>query len=1140
MIPPLAQLEWLLFEFVPWLAWNMAIAYGLSYLGGKLFGQSPREASDEPKGQSFAWNPHTTRQEGIPKAVCWGRNKHFGNEVMRWTDVDPISGNEVLYKALDYGGGPVRGVASGIVSDVNHCLGGTPEFNIITNNYIDTWWQTAANVNDDDNTTYVGFTGIEGSGHNIKGKFNSIVTFAAATTINRLEYRRHWYIHGSETHTGYEKVYLWYEDAYHLISTRNITTEGSDTDTVVIDSGGPWENVTKIKIEVELSAVEWWFRAWRKEAIITYRLYELRAWRLEDVPVYLNGQPAHNFREVIVRGRPGTLNQTCMEGFEKNKLEYPQETTIVYGEPVRWTTSNKFFDDIEFTLAWLGGLFYYSDEGKVRTHSVGVKVEISERDAEDWSTVLNTTVSASQLKALYKAYSVNTLVPDSVVHGTQYDLRFSKTTGDKSPTRYGDEVQLRSTRGVVDVAFTHPGRALLGIIAQATERLQGDIDVTWVTDDKLVNVYDEETGWEIKWTSNRAFIYLDGITQPVISGDGDENPWAIERFEGLDPSRVDLTFIYKWAQWCDGQVPSGVGEETENRMPCDIICDCQTNVWSITYEIAQIGRMYPYWRGVMLTGWIDKATDEDIDLITMDNTMARSWKNSYAGYGEMAGSAEVFYKDSAQDYERKPRPVFNKNSGKYTRIIALEGVGVISEALATRIGNHVLKRNELIKNINSVRMTREALRYKLGRVVRIQCNVPGWGQAFRVISAPTTNTVQLDRTIEDVVENDLLWVKTYDTVEKEISLDSYTVQSVAGKVVTIKETWQPGCTPLKNHLAAIGIDGAIKLRRIIKMTAESSNFFNLELETYDTALFASDNVDPELTNPDYVHQPVTQLATPVTRQTVIDLIEALAPPVPKVSKPQLFNCAWEGDDVDTVSWSKRNPDEPILLEWEGTTYEITPDSTTLEYIYWDSETPTVFCKTAAAGIALAAGMYLACTNKDGVEHPADMTQTQHGAIIQVGTITAALAQIADLTVTTAKIDDLAVETLKIKDQAVTLMVAAYTAAQQYYEDYSWHEAQTITMVTTGAPVALWAAVQWKNVGDDGCNIRIQRDDSVPVYSTNIFSTAQLGNPFCVAIVDTPGSGSHDYDLDIATTNVGIGDPKIWFKNRSLVGQEVKK
>lgn len=985
----LAVLPWILFELIPYLAVNMAIAYGLSYLGGLLFGgQDIKGAEEEPRGQSFAWRPHTTHQEGIPHPMCYGRNQHYGNVLMRWTDVDALSGNEVLYKVLGYGRGPVQGVAGGLLSDDNKCFGGTPTFAILYQSYIDNWYQTAADVNDADKTTYVGFYGKDAKSHVVKGRFKSEVEFAS-TSIDRLEYCRYWYLKGSSTHQGYEKVYLWYDGSYHLVSTKNYTTEGLSTDTIVIEAGGPWAGVTKIKIEVELSACGFYIIASHKNyGTVSYRLYELRAWHLEDVPVFLNGQPAHNFTEARVQGRPGTLNQTCMEGFEKNKLQYAPETTIACGEPVRWTSPNKFFDDIEFTLAWLGGLYHYGSDGGIHTHGVGVKVEISERDAESWDTILDTTVSAKQLKALYKAYSVNELwAPSTITHGTQYDLRFSKTTDDKSPGRYGDKVQLRSIREVVDVAFTHPGEALLGITVEATERLQGNIDITWVTDDKLVQVYDSETGtWPIEYSRNRAYVDLAIRTQPVIGGDGGANPWVVERYEGLNPSRIDLALWYKWAQWCDEDVPSGVGEETEKRMPCDIICDRQTNVWSIAYEIAQIGRMTPYWQGHALTGWIDKVTDEPIDLITMDNTMARSWKSSYAGYGEMAGSVEVFYKDALQGYARKPRPVHNENAGLYTRIIALEGVGVTSESLATRVGNHVLNRNALIKNINSVRMGREALRYRLGRVVRIQSRVPNWGQAFRVITSPTSSTVQLDRIIEGVFVGDLFFVKTAHATTKVVSLNVYIVQSVAGKVVTITTTWAAGRTPLRDHMAAIGMDGDIKLRRIIKMGHTAYNYFDVTLETYATTLFESDGVDPVLTNPDYV-QPVTEIVEPMSHQAVVDLINALAAPLPTISKPQLSNCGWMGDEVDTVSWSKRNADEPILLRWEGETHEIEPGDTTDEFIYWDSEYPTVF-QTTNTPTTLTAD-YLVCTNKDGVAQQADMLQMTHGAIIQVGTLIAA-------------------------------------------------------------------------------------------------------------------------------------------------------
>lgn len=1001
-----------------WLAYA-AVSIGFSYIGGKLFGQDLKEAEAEPEGQSFAWEPHTTQAEGIPHPMCYGRNMHYGNLVARWTDVDPL-GDELLYMLLDQGQGPVQDVPVDLeAGDTNLCLAGTPIFNDLYDENIDYWYNTAANMNDGDKTTYVGCYG-KGGG-TTRGKYEAVVEFDSST-VDRIEYRRWWILKGHSIHQGYEKTYLWYDGSYHLVSTKNITTEGEHTDLFVIEAGGPWEGVTKIKIEVEIWAKKK-FRGEADDGKAGHRLFEIAAWLLRDVdsPVYFNDQPIRNFKQVHVQSRQGTLNQTCMDGFEQNKLEYMPGAPIVYNEPVTWSTPNTFADDVEYTLSFPRGLHRYDDTGDLESHSVGVKVEIRERGSEGaWDELFNENITAAQTEPLYKAYRVNALVPDTVVHGTQYDLRFSMTTEQTDSRRIGD-LELRSVREVIDVAFTRPGKVLLGVTALATPQLSGRIDVKWIAGGKLVPVYDSEGDCTIEHTRNRAWIVLAILSQPVISGDGNGNPWVIERYDGLQPLRLDLSKWYEWSQFCDALVPSGVGEETEKRMTCDIICDQLTSVWSIAYKIAQVGRMYPYWQGVMLTGWIDKVTAEDIDLITMDNTMANSWKSSYAGYGEMAGSLEIFYKDSQQGYARKPRPVHNENAGLYTRIIKLEGIGVTSESLATRVGNHALKRNELIKNINNVRMGREALRYRLGRVVRIQSNVPNWGQAFRVITSPTSSTVELDRIIENVSPGDLFWVKTSHVTTKVVGLNCYMVQSVAGKVVTITTIWTAGRTPLKDHLAAIGIAGSIKLRRIIKMEPTVENYFNVELETYDTDLFLSDGVDPVLTNPDFV-QPAPMMAQPITRDEVVSLVTtrvntALLGTI--TDKPQLANCAWSGNDVDTVEWSKLNADEPILLKWQGVAHEITPADTALEFIYWDMDNFDEFKTTADSAVALAAGMYLVCTNKAGVPQPADMTQTQHGAIIQPKTITATLEQLDDDVVETPKVKGLAITTPKIAENAVT-------------------------------------------------------------------------------------------------------------------------
>ena len=853
--------------------------------------------------------------------------------------------------------------------------------------------------------------------------------------------------------------------------------------------------------------------------------------------VYFNDQPEGNFPSVTVQERLGTLNQTCMTGFEQNKLEYrPKNFKITNTDgSVTWTTPNNFFDDIEYTLEWPRGLWHYQDDGSRVEHGIGVKVEISERGLSAWSTLLETTINGNQLAPIYKAYKVSEQ-GFNCTHGKQYDLKYSKTSADKGADRYGDELVLRSVREVVDVAFTRPGKALLGITALATERLSGHINVKWVADDKLVRVYNG-TSWGIAFSHNRAWVVLDELTQPCISGDGGANPWTIERYDGLDPSRIDLAFIYEWAEWCADQVTDGNGG-TEDRMTCDIIVDWLTDVWSLAYELAQVGRMSPYWQGNILTGWVDKAvTDAPFALVTFDNIMVKRWKSVWAGFGELAGSVEVYYKDSLQGYERKPLPIPNEDAGLYTRIIAIEGTGVVGHALAARVGNHALTRAKLIKNINSVRMHKDALRYRLGKVVRLQSNVPNWGKSYRVIKSDASNTVELDRVVEAAV-GDIIYVRSYDEANKKVDISSYTVASAVGKVVTIVETWD--VTPIKNNIVAIGVAGAIKLRRIIKMRHTVDNYFDVELETYDTDLFASDNFDPNFTNPDYAWlAPASELTKPITKWEVVELISQMLPPQPDIDIPWLSNCDWTGSGGDTVSWAKRNADEPILFRYRGVSYQITPDSTTDEFIYWDPNFTTQFRTTNLAATAFAVGKWVMCRNKAGVAYPATPMQLAHAGILQAGTITAALGQIADATIGTAKIIDLAVQTIKVADNAITIPTTAYTSGS-IAVGTSWVTVQTVTFTSTGNPVlVLGCYVPHFNIGGNTqVQCRIRRDTTTiwqtgAVGMTVYYDIDQIHSPH---VSETPSAGSRTYIMQVLCTTAA----NFSVSQRSLTALEVKK
>lgn len=844
---------------------------------------------------------------------------------------------------------------------------------------------------------------------------------------------------------------------------------------------------------------------------------------VDSVPqVFLNDQPVAHFTSVATQERLGTLNQTCMTGFEKTKLEYEQNTELIQNEPIIVTTSNDFFDDIEWTLMGPNGLIKYRKSGGQRPSSVGIRVRIRVHPAGEWTTIWNSEIYDLKLHAWFKNYKVSDYF--AVVRGTQYDLEVMRTSG--KAARHVNDCYFRSFREVVDVAFKRPGKALVGIRAVATAQLSGPLDVKVIREDRLINVWNGST-WSIEYSRNRAWVMYDALTQPVISGDGNGGgPFTIEHYEGIPPAYMDLEFFYNWAQFCSASVPDGYGG-TEDRIACDTILDFHTSVWAFAKELASIGRANIYW-GDTLTGWIDKEVTTVTGLVTMDNVMARSWKNAWAEKSTLAGKVEVFFQDSRQGYERMPAALPNESAGKYTNIVSIEGVGITTRGTAIHVANHELKRNQLIRNINSFRQYKDGFRYKPGNTINIQHKVPVWGSGYRVVKSTAANKVTLDRTCTAEVD-DLLFMQSYDEALKKVRVDSYTILSVAGKVVTITTNWD--VTPVKNYMVAIGADGDIQTRRITKMVLRSDNYFDIEVETYDTDLFTADDLVPDLPDQNYIwDKPANPLTRPVTHAEMIEAMHSVMVPQPDTDAPTTSNCTWTGSGGDTVSWSKTDADEAIQFSYKGTTYEITPDGTTDEFIYWDPNFTTTFRTTNDASVAIAmtgAGQrWLMCQNRAGVAWITVAFPGVHAGVLQAGTITAALGQIANLTV----------GTLQIQDDAVTLGVSAYTDAGEVTGDV-----QTLEITTTGQPVNIVGTLRVSGGPTGGAartyRVKFYRDANLIYDSGDLlmvcFLTELTARVMCtIAFRETPAADTYTYKINFTGACSAA--------KRFLFVQEVKK
>lgn len=842
--------------------------------------------------------------------------------------------------------------------------------------------------------------------------------------------------------------------------------------------------------------------------------------------VYLNDQPAANFPAVVVQERAGTMDQAVMTGFEKTKLEYVPNFEVKQADGAYiFTTPNSFFDDIEYTICFPNGLRRYKDSGSQRATVVHFHIRIREHPAGGWTSIFDDDINGNTTAPFFVKHVVNTLVADTVERGKQYDLEITRITADGGE-RLVNNSNLRSVREVVDVAFTRPGKALTGIKAVATAKLSGDIDVKIIREDRLINVYNG-TSWSVIHSRNRAWIVWDLLTQPVISGSSP--PYTIERYDGINPARLDLSFFYAWADFCSQQVADGYGS-TEDRLACDIILDYQTDVWDLIHKISQVGRAYLWWAGNILTGWIDKAVTLPSglgDLITMDTVMARSWRNRWVSKDELAGVVEVYYRDKSQGFERTCVPFSKAAAGLYTRVISIEGIGITSYGTAVHVANHALERNRLIKNINTFSQHKDAFLHQLGDVIRLQHKTPDWGQGYRCLDCPTESTMVLDRVIVEAKADDLLYVRSYDEANEEIKVSVYTVVSAAGDTVTIAETWSP--TPVRDNIVAIGASGKIVTRRITRIESTVENYFDIELETYDPDLYDADDLEPVAPNQNYIWRgPGGAIEQPVTRDGVLDIFTSILPPQPAIDIPQPSNLKWVDDPgapFDTVSWEKEDATQDIVFRFKGTDYAITAGSTSDEFIYWDPDFTTVFRTTNDVAVAVAAGHWLMCRNIDGVAYPVNGMVAANIGILLGGF----------LRIDTADIVDLAVETIKIKDYAVTKTETSFT--QGNIGVGAMTTIQTRPFDTGGGELHItfsWALVTGVQIQPYAFTVYLYRD-AVKIYETAGMNS--IGGGFVSGhFVEKPESDEYTYTLKVNKNNGAAFNAG----SRALRVQEVKK
>lgn len=570
---------------------------------------------------------------------------------------------------------------------------------------------------------------------------------------------------------------------------------------------------------------------------------------LQDIRnIRINENPADNYKDVQIDIRLGTNDQTIIPNFADNYADQP----LNYELSGAWAThevQGNLCTGIELTVALPNGLYYSNDEGGMDATSVTLAAECRivgsaeawmalplcdstgtdaflRRKDGAWVRSLNGAslsgnysgrINEATNRAIYRVYRFEGL-PSG-----RYEVRARCVHKDGNTIRYVNRVYWTQLTQIVYDDFVHPGKALIGIRALATEQLSGnDPAVTWVQERSKLYVWNPYAkAYEEKRADNPAWACYDILHQCRRIGGR-----YIVRGEPAD--RLSYDMFKAWAEQCDSK-----------GYTFNYIYDSAMQVWEALRYPETVGRGKVIMQGTRFTCVYDYAAQPS-QLFTVGNIKQDSFKEEFQGTQGRANVIEISFMNAAKNYERDVLPVFSDDydaSESLSTPTQIELMGCTDLKQAYAHGKHALRANKYELRTCTFDAYVDAIACTIGDVILLQHDVTEWGSGGRVVSVDGA-AVTLDRTVT-MAEGKQYRLMVRDS--KTDTLHTYEVQSVSGAVVTLTQAAEIAADDLYTFGEATKEAKPFRVLSITKgMTEQTRKITCME---YYPELYADDNTD---------------------------------------------------------------------------------------------------------------------------------------------------------------------------------------------------------------------------------------------------------------------------------------------------------
>lgn len=672
---------------------------------------------------------------------------------------------------------------------------------------------------------------------------------------------------------------------------------------------------------------------------------------IESDSIRINGQRIDsNFSDIQIEEFKGTTTQDQSTLVPYTKSNYRPYRLVSNSTPITVTTPDDDFDELEIVVEFPKGVYFVSDSNGWSRHGISYKLEISPKDAETWSTIVEDTENGSSATIRRLKFSTTETYTGgdaiSITRGTSYDVKLTKTSVDKTSTSYGDDLVLAAIQEVFEDEFSYPGMSYIAISAIATKEISGSLDVSVIQKGHLVNVYDG-SAWSIEYSYNPAWILWYIFTSPVIAGDGGSTPFTIDHYRGIDPSKLDLESFYNYAQFCDTLVPIGDGEY-EKRFELSRGFDLSSTIWSTALKICSLTRAIPVPRGSKIKIVVDEEKTTPRQVFTASNTSLHSFERRILSSLEKITELEITYIDEDKGFEKITNTVIDSEhvGGSEFNKGSLELIGLRTETRAWRQARFNLLKNRTQNFLVKIKTDVESIGCEIGDLIKVQSSVPIWGENI-VVKSSTSTSVTIHGSVtasgsDSVVVRSVNISGSSDYINEK-TVTSVTTDAIGDTVINISGAW--GVNPSSDDIGFFGpvskVSRDFQVFDIQRTNEVDAVIWAIE---YSSVPHTIDTETPVRSYSDYTFPDTVRSAKNPLSES--DLKKSYPTEILMTNmnfdRIDLSGFTFAGDDplAGSVSWTTGS----VLLNGEN--YVILGGDTDKYYVIWNKDSnPTTFTGT---------------------------------------------------------------------------------------------------------------------------------------------------------------------------------------------------